>query len=292
MRRIYKITRSPLDKSNLNRATNHLKKRSKEFKNENTKVFLRKLEVKRNDDFNLWKATKYLKRPIKRKAPIKGADGSCRRSDLSKASEFRNHLEKTFNPFSLSSQSQIDNILHFLDVPCQMDLPIKHVTPSEVKTFINKLNSKKSPGYDGINANVLKMLPRKGIVFLTSMFNSVLRLNHFPAQWKYAKIILIPKPNKCENEVTSYRPISLLVLLAKIFEKILLKRLLPFIETQNIIPDHQFGFRLQHGTPEQCHRIIDVITDTLERKLYCSAVFLDVQQAFDRVWHLGLLHKI
>lgn len=119
-----------------------------------------------------------------------------------------------------------------------------------------------------------------------------MRLSHYPTQWKCAVIIMIPKPNKPENNVSSYRPISLLPLFSKIFERIVSNRLMPILERQNIIPDYQFGFRHKHGTPEQCHRIINVITDAFERKLYCSAVFLDVKQAFDRVWHQGLLFKL
>lgn len=48
----------------------------------------------------------------------------------------------------------------------------------------------------------------------------------------------------------------------------------------------------QHGTSEQCHRIVNVIIDSLENKLYCSAAFLDVKQDFGRVWHNGLLFKL
>ncbi|CAF4894521.1 unnamed protein product [Pieris macdunnoughi] len=60
----------------------------------------------------------------------------------------------------------------------------------------------------------------------------------------------------------------------------------------SIIPDHQFGFRVQHGTIEQTHRVCKFISNSLELKEYCSSAFLDVQQAFDRVWHKGLLCKI
>lgn len=60
----------------------------------------------------------------------------------------------------------------------------------------------------------------------------------------------------------------------------------------SIIPDHQFGFRPEHATTEQIHRVCRVIRNALETKQYCSSVFLDVQQAFDRVWHRGLLSKI
>ncbi|KMQ93693.1 reverse transcriptase [Lasius niger] len=139
---------------------------------------------------------------------------------------------------------------------------------------------------------MLKELPEKALRFLTIIYNAILRLNHFPVQWKVAQIILLPKPGKNLEDITSYRPISLLPVAAKVFEKLLLKRIRPELEKNNFIPDHQFGFRQQHSTIEQVHRIVRKINNDLEEKRYCSAVFLDVSQAFDKVWHLGLLYKI
>jgi hypothetical protein len=111
---------------------------------------------------------------------------------------------------------------------------------------------------------------------------------HFPAQWKVAQIILILKPGKPPNELTSCRPISLLPIVSKVFENILLKRLLPVVENNRLIPKHQFGFRQRHSTIEQTHRIVQRIKEALENKQYCSAAFLDVSHAFDKVWHTGL----
>lgn len=59
-----------------------------------------------------------------------------------------------------------------------------------------------------------------------------------------------------------------------------------------MIPSHQFGFRDQHSTIEQVHRITDIIEEALENKMICSSIFLDVSQAFDKVWHEGLLYKL
>lgn len=173
-----------------------------------------------------------------------------------------------------------------------MDRPIKHISLNEVADEIKSLKTGKSPGHDLIDANAIKNLSRKCLIFLTNIFNAILRLDHFPTNWKTAEVIMIPKPGKPEHILSSFRPISLLPIFSKIFERIFKKRLLPLLKNENIIPDHQFGFRQKHGTPEQCHRIINTIIDTLETKKYCSAVFLDVQQAFDRVWHDGLLYKI
>ncbi|CAK9820324.1 RNA-directed DNA polymerase from mobile element jockey [Anthophora plagiata] len=61
---------------------------------------------------------------------------------------------------------------------------------------------------------------------------------------------------------------------------------------QNLIPSHQFGFRNKHATIEQIHRLINEITHTPEHKQYCTALFVDIEKAFDKVWHEGLLHKI
>ena len=72
----------------------------------------------------------------------------------------------------------------------------------------------------------------------------------------------------------------------------LLRRLVPELSRRNVIPDHQFGFRSKHATTEQVHRVCEKIRASLENKEYCSTAFLDIQQAFDTVWHRGLLFKI
>ena len=103
---------------------------------------------------------------------------------------------------------------------------------------------------------------------------------------------MVLKPGKNPTDVASYRPISLLPILSKILEKLLLKRIYSDTNLQDWIPTHQFGFRRAHSTIQQCHRIADIINKAFEEHKYCSAVFLDVSQAFDKVWHQGLLYKI
>ena len=107
-----------------------------------------------------------------------------------------------------------------------------------------------------------------------------------------AEVIMILKPGKPATEATSYRPISLLPVLSKLFQKLLLKILKPILDENQIIPTHQFGFINNHPTTDQVHRITTIIEKTLEEKKVCSTIFLDVVQAFDKVWHEGLFHKI
>ena len=162
----------------------------------------------------------------------------------------------------------------------------------EVHYFITQLKDKKTPGYDNINSKIIKELPIKAIRFLTIIINAVFHLNHFPSQWKVAQIILILKPGRISDHASSYRPISLLPIMSKICQKIILKRLNKIINVKKLIPDHQFGFRNHYTTIEQVNRLTFKIREAIENKKYCTAAFLDVEKAFDKVWHKGLLKKL
>jgi hypothetical protein len=126
--------------------------------------------------------------------------------------------------------------------------------------MIKNLRMKKAPGYNLITSKLLKKMPRKAIVFLTSLFNAILRTSHFPDLWKASQIIMIPKPGKDPKLVTSYRPISLLPAISKVFEKILSSR----IKSELKIPDHQFGFQTNHSAVQQVHRIVGKIEEVLQ----------------------------
>ena len=83
----------------------------------------------------------------------------------------------------------------------------------------------------------------KAPTHLTHLFNHLLRLGYFPTNGKRAKVIPIPKPNKPGTDPNSYRPISLLSTLGKLFERILAARLTSFVNRQHLLPHTQFGFR-------------------------------------------------
>jgi hypothetical protein len=165
--------------------------------------------------------------------------------------------------------------MQLLETPYQLEQPIMNrLKRAEVQEVINSPNPKKSLGYDLITGKILNELPIIGIKYLTQLFNAVLLKGYFPAQRKVTQIILILKPVPGKpNELTSYWPISLFLPIAsKVFEKLLLKRLLPVVENNRLIPNHQFGFTQRHSTIEQMHRIVQ-INEALENKQYCSAAF-------------------
>lgn len=128
-----------------------------------------------------------------------------------------------------------------------MSLPAKHTLPSEVKFLINKVKEGKSLSYNLITNKIFKNLPNK-IVLILYIFNSMLWVFHFLLIRKLTTVIVIPKLNKRKNEITSYKPISLLPILAKLFEKIIRIIIRSILQTYNIIPHSQFGFKTKHST--------------------------------------------
>jgi hypothetical protein len=119
----------------------------------------------------------------------------------------------------------------------------KLTSPSEVQQAIRGLKVGKAPGPNGTPNRVLRYLPKRLIIFLTKVFNAVLRMQYFPSAWKHARVASILKPGKDPTLPSSYRPISLLDTVGKLFEKILLGRVLREVSERGLLRDEQFGFR-------------------------------------------------
>lgn len=149
-----------------------------------------------------------------------------------------------------------------------------------------------NPRWLALHRSLIKNLSSRTLILLTYIFNSMLRLSYLPEIWKFAVIILIPKLNKPRYLFTWYRPISLLLILGKLFEKTLFKRLRLILQKKPCyMVYNQFECRSRHSTIQQVHRLTDEMSTTLKSQQYCTGLFLDIAQAFDRVWHEDLLYK-
>lgn len=103
---------------------------------------------------------------------------------------------------------------------------------------------------------------------------------------------LFPKSDKSLDTSTLYRPIRLSPFLSTILERLILKLLILHIITYNILPNTEFGFHNSHSTIHQVHRVVNVISSSLEKHFYCSWVFLDVVWTFDQVRYESLSFKL
>ena len=288
LRREWQEYRSPAAKLRLKAAERKLKSALKQAEDHNTKAYIEKLAPNSAKKYSLWKAQKKFKPPIEVNMPIRDPNGNWTRSNEEKANCFAKHLSNVFQPNDATNNFILPEVV----VNGQENQVAIKISSLEVVDAIQKLNPKKSPGHDLITPKMLIELPRVAQALLSELFNAILKLNYFPNAWKMSQILMIAKPGKDHTQASSYRPISLLPSLSKLFEKILLSKISPFLHRNNVIPDHQFGFREKHSTIEQVNRITNEIRKAFELKEYCCAIFLDVAQAFDKVWHKGLLYKI
>jgi len=124
----------------------------------------------------------------------------------------------------------------------------KLTKPEEVQEANRDLKFSKAPGPNGFPNRALKHLPQRAVSLLVLIFNAILLTHHFPTTRKHARMICILKPRKDPALPSSYRPISLLDTIGKLFEKILLARFLHEVSDGGLMRDEQFGFRPRHST--------------------------------------------
>ena len=103
---------------------------------------------------------------------------------------------------------------------------------------------------------------------------------------------MLHKPGKPKSEITSYRPLSLTSSLGKILEKIITNRVKDWCNENDIINKQQNGFRSKRNTNNNLFKLTQSLKQNIKKGFVTSAVFLDVEKAFDQVWHTGLLHKM
>ena len=170
-------------------------------------------------------------------------------------------------------------------------LHMSPTTPEEVIKLIDKLDAKKAPGSDGIPCHLIKLTKVVIAPILANLFNTCLSQSVFPDVFKIAEVIPLFKGGNM-YVLGNYRPISLLPIFGKLFEKVIAKRLSDFLEENEILTSRQFGFRKSHNTEYAAANLYDHFLSRMDRKESTCAIFLDLAKAFDSVNHKILLAKL
>ena len=105
-------------------------------------------------------------------------------------------------------------------------------------------------------------------------------------------MIFLPKPINTPFEHINYRPISLLEVPGKIFEKLLNMRLLTLLDDRGLHNKRQHGFRLKRGADTALAYTARDYCHTQRHGTSVDLMFRDISRAFDKVWHDGLRHKL
>ena len=169
------------------------------------------------------------------------------------------------------------------------------VSPTHGWTWRSHKTTKKQKSLralDNVSNDMIKHFGGKAKSTLLRLFNESWRQGKVPSSWKKAHIIPIHKVGKSKKDPESYRPISLISCLGKLMERILNKRLIWYLESNNILAPSQTGYRSHRSTEDQLMLISQEIENAFQKKERVVSVFFDLSKAFDKVWKEGLLQKM
>ena len=168
-------------------------------------------------------------------------------------------------------------------------------TLAEFHAAASNLSSSTATGQDKVAYPMLKHLPRSGMDFLLHVFNLSWSSHSFSSIWKTSSIIPIHKIGKPLDSPASFRLISLTSCVSKLFERIILSRLLFLLESNSILSPRQAGFRPERSTLDQILYLSKSISDGFNKPRPGSRTILstiDFSKAFDSVWHPALFYKL
>lgn len=191
--------------------------------------------------------------------------------------------------------SQIENVnvdhMHFMKNKANKTLYLSPVSENDIIDVVNKFKNKRSKDSENLNMVLIKKLIHLLVVPLAHIFNQSLNEGIFPDKMKLAKVIPIFKSGSIEN-VEDYRPISLLSQFSKILEKVFYKKIMSFVNSNNILSNSQYGFREKLNTAYAISELIEHISDAMDNDKVSIALFIDLKKAFDTINHSILFDKL
>ena len=259
-------------------------------------LLLRKSKQKFFDDLNaadskgFWKSIKMLNSNQASLPATLSDDTTTADTSSSKATLLNNFFHECFNrkcpPLRSTTAHKSDSLNPAL-------FPAQYLcSTEEVADLITKLDVSKSSGPDDISPRMLKLAAFDIAPSLTKIFNLSLTTGVFPADWKLAHVVPIPK-NECQkHSVTGYRPISILPTVSKLLERHVSDIILEHISTNSPISNHQWGFMHHRSSTGALISVVHDWLQALNDGHEICVIFFDVKKAFDSVPHIPLLQKL
>ena len=196
--------------------------------------------------------------------------------------DLANNVEKSSNPLLTGKYTVNQTAVCF---------EFKEVECTHIRDAICKMKTSKGSGNDNISSYFLKI----SLPFITKslccIFNKSILKCVFPAQWKIARVTPIFKEGD-KNAKSNYRPISVLPVISRLFEKLVYNQLYEYMSTNGLIASCQSGFRAHHSTTTALLKCTDDWLNGIDAGKYAGVVFVDLKKAFDTVDHGILLQKL
>ena len=215
----------------------------------------------------------------------------------------RRNIATKFNEYFVSLASNLNASIEFQDgLPVSGILPFSHYLSNKVESSIYLYDTCSLEIEDiikefenGKASDIPTILIKKSAKIisptLARLYNFYMNAGNFPEIFKIGKINPIFKKGNKEV-MENYRPVSILPIFGKIFEKIIYNRLYNYFAKENVISENQFGFRKLHSTVHALHSSVRKIEAAMENGFHTIGIFIDLSKAFDTLDHNIMLHKL
>lgn len=160
----------------------------------------------------------------------------------------------------------------------------------ELQHALSRSNGK-SAGPDDLGYPLLKKLPLEGKCCMLEMLNQLWVSDTYPTLWKESLVVPIPKANEKDRGTSKFRPIALTSCMAKVFERMVNRRLKMFLETNSLLDHRQHAFRQGFGTSTYFATLGDVLKEAYDQEHHVEIISLDISKAFNRTWTPAVLKK-
>lgn len=204
-------------------------------------------------------------------------------------------IANTLNNYFVSQSPTLSNPEN--DTPnqisgsCPNDFTFTTVDAEKIRLIILKLAPNKKGGLHQTPGFVYHLLCDLIAFPLSIIYNECVTTQTFPDSLKMAMVTPLHKKGS-SLDPANYRPISLLPVLSKVFEKIMYTQLYDHLEGNSLLSSHQFGFRKYHSPEQMLQSLLQHWLKDLDNKKHISAVSIDIRKAFDTVNHTKLLSKL
>jgi len=201
-------------------------------------------------------------------------------------------MNEYFASMVLETNSYPEPSVRLINDSDNMSFEFRPLTFRQVERSISAIKSHTAAGYDELPSFLLKSIASAIAPNMTIIFNASLGSGIFPSVWKKSNICPIWKGKGSKKDPMNFRPISILPILARVFEKLIASQLYLHCESNKIIPVQQFGFRKQSNCELALLSALDSWMKSVDSGAYVGALAIDLSKAFDSVPHRLLLQDL
>ena len=277
--RQYKVAR--------NETNNAIKKQKREY-------FTTNLDTNKNNPCKTWKLTNKLNSQQHKSANI--AEMKIGNQSVSSSEDIAEILNSHFTSVGQALANEIPSTDVKPEIYLQQTpktFTFQAVTVDNVRDLLLKTNSKKATGLDKIPCKVLKLAANIIAPSLMHIFNQSIAICIFPTEWKLARVSPIYKKGKKDDPNNFYyRPISVIPVVAKIFEKLVHEQLYSYLNDNDLLANYQSGFRSLHSTLTALLEATENWSLNIDNGQINGVIFIDLKKVFDTIDHNIIIRKL